>query len=1181
MAKPLWGLFTTIVFLGGASASSTSNNASFLVLSKITVQNAGKSSDQHAFENSTEAIDDCHYNGTTSDYNGEGLAVGDRITEQAGSVDAIEGGDGCRGCLDTDDESDIVEDDYYPAPGDEVMDGGIVTSSSSSSSALWRPKTDVPLCKKYTPLDPDEPSYQPLRTLRRLQAMLDDSDYVTHSVVSSSSPSSSPLSIITPTSVTLHVGVDTKNNDDYGVEEEKSAYIETAGAKSSEFDKLWTSKDRAKYRRARSTDKQRQQDENACKLRYLERQQIIHEERGRKNEFLIFFENKEEELWLQQKRAFHFDESTDLTDDETDDAHGYYGGIGGGSSSSVGFELPNLPVYLSDGETEEDEENEDYKKRGLDQTAGSPIDIRNHQEQQQHQQQGCPQATQQNMMCVSPSLRCGLVSGVIGQLYYNSHEARQGHNQQQWQQSPSFHMSNEGNHQKYLQQYLHLQLLPLQQKQALPLSQPFQYGQNPLRQQPQFQTNMKHNRHKQYDQEQYAARVQAAAAAAVASGYSFPGLPPHPHHSAVQGSLQVAPQQQEQTQQFPYVPNPQPQQQNQGSASYVIAEPQHFQRIYQMQQQQGGRGGLYSHITSQQQGATFYRTQRPPPLQLQHQLRHYESSHYKDDSISVEQGLGYKHMNNEINCQWSIERPLSQPFQEQQHLYKGPRACEWGQAVASQSNMERIPTLILRDALFHTAASKLDELKLNEMTNDEAVTTSTDTSNEILPIIEGRLGMGVKSPFLSPRLTAVTPSGSSSRTAIATSVATIVKTTCIEQRPDDESEQDILISGAKMKISFDSIQKVSFAALSMALLSYCAVSPRSLPFPEYNRLFLHNLSIVGIGTIAPVAIFLAVFDGRYNNINSAIGTFYVSFTLGYALALTSEIVVTTAVRLGVFKIWEPAVFSLTPMVPSIILPWVLREKQYKPKRITLFAADFWASCLVSPIIEESLKLKVVHWSCKLPRNFKRSKDVQNAKRRRNQSLQPVRSMDAPQVTNINCYVTQMLAASLGLKLFDITRRILMYTKDSNLHKRTYAVCRGTFPIHELCGTMTALMLACRDVLGVNLPQWQILGPAVFIHGMANFRGMKPIFKWNSSTPWSEMQLNQLKGTNHIWKQLLPKSYAKLVWLTILCRVYGFCLKNYYLIGRQAMKRTTTYSGKLHAFNAKLQTDAMLKKTKSD
>jgi hypothetical protein len=153
--------------------------------------------------------------------------------------------------------------------------------------------------------------------------------------------------------------------------------------------------------------------------------------------------------------------------------------------------------------------------------------------------------------------------------------------------------------------------------------------------------------------------------------------------------------------------------------------------------------------------------------------------------------------------------------------------------------------------------------------------------------------------------------------------------------------------------------------------------------------------------------------------------------------------------------------------------------------------------------------------------------------------------------------------------------------------------------------MTALLLARRDVLGVHTPLWKILGPAVFIHGMANFRGMKPIFKWGSSTPWSEMQLYPWKvGTNFTVKQLLSTSYAKIVWVsrlcaiialkvhvschsnliqslqcTILLRVFGFCVKNYYLIGRQAMKRATTYSGKLYAFSAKLETDAVLKRAK--
>ena len=143
--------------------------------------------------------------------------------------------------------------------------------------------------------------------------------------------------------------------------------------------------------------------------------------------------------------------------------------------------------------------------------------------------------------------------------------------------------------------------------------------------------------------------------------------------------------------------------------------------------------------------------------------------------------------------------------------------------------------------------------------------------------------------------------------------------------------------------------------------------------------------------------------------------------------------------------------------------------------------------MISPIIVSCHSLDTV----KL-RNFKLIKKIHKSRRKRKKqySLQPVRSDDALQVTNINCYVTQMLAASLGLKLFDATRRILMYTKESDENKLTYAICRGTFPIHELCGTMTALLLARRDVLGIKLPIWKILGPAVFLHGMANFRGMK-------------------------------------------------------------------------------------------
>jgi len=167
-----------------------------------------------------------------------------------------------------------------------------------------------------------------------------------------------------------------------------------------------------------------------------------------------------------------------------------------------------------------------------------------------------------------------------------------------------------------------------------------------------------------------------------------------------------------------------------------------------------------------------------------------------------------------------------------------------------------------------------------------------------------------------------------------------------------------------------------------------------------------------------------------------------------------------------------------------------------------------------------------------------------------------------------------------MKLCDAGRRILMYTKVSNENKSFYAICRGIFPIHELCGTMTALALAKRDLLGVDLPVWRMLLPATIVHGMANLRGMKPIFKWNSATPWSEMQLSPLNVPDaSTLPQLLKKGYAKLMWAIILARVLGYCIKNYYMVNRQAVKRTTTYAGNHAAFSAELATAEVLKQKK--
>ena len=88
---------------------------------------------------------------------------------------------------------------------------------------------------------------------------------------------------------------------------------------------------------------------------------------------------------------------------------------------------------------------------------------------------------------------------------------------------------------------------------------------------------------------------------------------------------------------------------------------------------------------------------------------------------------------------------------------------------------------------------------------------------------------------------------------------------------------------------------------------------------------------------------------------------------GYAVTFLVEIMATTLVRLAAFYFFERDVFDLAPNVPIPVLPWVLREINYRPKRITLFSADFGSSCVAAPIIEEAAKLLLLSRTATLPR----------------------------------------------------------------------------------------------------------------------------------------------------------------------------------------------------------------------
>jgi hypothetical protein len=95
-----------------------------------------------------------------------------------------------------------------------------------------------------------------------------------------------------------------------------------------------------------------------------------------------------------------------------------------------------------------------------------------------------------------------------------------------------------------------------------------------------------------------------------------------------------------------------------------------------------------------------------------------------------------------------------------------------------------------------------------------------------------------------------------------------------------------------------------------------------------------------------------------------------AFTWGYIWAFALEIIWTTVLRLGVFAFLDSDLFEYQPQEqlqrPSLlILPWILRDVKYRPKRITLLLADFLTSCVAAPVIEEFIKLRLLQWNVPL------------------------------------------------------------------------------------------------------------------------------------------------------------------------------------------------------------------------
>ena len=71
-------------------------------------------------------------------------------------------------------------------------------------------------------------------------------------------------------------------------------------------------------------------------------------------------------------------------------------------------------------------------------------------------------------------------------------------------------------------------------------------------------------------------------------------------------------------------------------------------------------------------------------------------------------------------------------------------------------------------------------------------------------------------------------------------------------------------------LSFDSVQKLLFVLTSAMLLSYCSVSPRTLPVVQYNAAFKRNMQLLMFVVIPPSAIFFSVLNAQQNDINALV-----------------------------------------------------------------------------------------------------------------------------------------------------------------------------------------------------------------------------------------------------------------------------------------------------------------------
>jgi hypothetical protein len=102
--------------------------------------------------------------------------------------------------------------------------------------------------------------------------------------------------------------------------------------------------------------------------------------------------------------------------------------------------------------------------------------------------------------------------------------------------------------------------------------------------------------------------------------------------------------------------------------------------------------------------------------------------------------------------------------------------------------------------------------------------------------------------------------------------------------------------------------------------------------------------------------------------------------------------------------------------------------------------------------------------------------------------------------------------------------------------------------------MTALALARRDILGHKISLFSAIAPAIVLHSMASFRGVKPMYVWSSRRPWDEIQLQAWNAADgSAPQQLLLSGGMNLLWFGVILRSLSTCVNNFFILRTEFIK----------------------------